>query len=160
MTYKDIKLDEIYDVAIIRHGFTDYVRDYQFYIEADWIDDLAGSYTLTFTHCYELTYKTLVTDDSLKESWDDLYTDFKTWEKNNEPEGIVWGTNWSLAYPGFEEIVNSEKAQNWSKRLDKKMKEVRLQANSFEISLIYENWRLEKINPDASTIKQVLLPIK
>jgi hypothetical protein len=160
MTIDDIKLDEIYDVAIIRHGFTDYVRDYRFEIEANWIGDLAGRYVLTFTHCYELTYKTLVDDDSIKESWNDLFTNFETWKKHNEPEGFVWGTNWSLAYPGFDEIVDSEKAKNWSKRLSKEMKEVRLQANSFKINLIYETWNLKKINSDTSLISQVMIPLQ
>jgi len=159
MTIDDIKLEEIYDVAIIRHGFADYVRDYRFEIEANWIGYLAGRYVLTFTHCYELSYKILVDDNTIRKSWDDLFIDFETWEKNNEPEGFVWGTNWSLAYPGFEEILDSEKAKNWSKRLDKEMKEVRLQANSFEINLIYESWNLKKINENTSLINQVKIPL-
>ena len=158
MTYKDLKLDDIYDVAILRHGFTNYARDYQFYIAAyQWIGDLEGSYVLTFSHCYDLTYKTLVPDDVLKESWDDLFIDYKTWKKNNEPNGMVWGINWSLAFPGFKEVVNSDKAMDWSKRLDKPMKEVKLETTSFEISLTYENWKLEKISNEASTIRQVSL---
>ena len=156
----EIKLDDIYDVAITKHGFTDYVRDYKFEIEANWIGDLAGKYDLIFKHCYELTYKTLIDDDTIIQSWNDLFTDFGVWEKNNEPEGFVWGTNWSLAYPGFKEIINSEKAKIWSEKLGKKMKEVNLQANSFEINLIYEKWSLEKINDNTSLIKKVMLPIK
>ena len=156
----EIKLDDIYDVAIIKHGFTDYVRDYMFEIEANWIGDLAGKYNLIFKHCYELIYKTLIDDDTIKQSWSDMFIDFEIWEKNNEPEGFVWGTNWSLAYPGFKEIVDSEKAKVWSKKLGKEMKEVNLQSNSFEINLIYESWSLKKINYSTSLIEQIMLPIK
>ncbi|WP_148041381.1 YxiG-like protein [Rufibacter immobilis] len=160
MTLEDIKLDEIYDVAILRHGFTDYVRDYQFEIEANWIGDLAGRYILTFKHCYDLIYKTLIDDDLIKKSWDDLFTDFETWEKHKEPDGFVWGTNWSLAYPGFEEIKDSEKANDWSKRLGKQMKESKLETNSFEITLIHEEWNLKKINDSSSLIRQVIIPLE
>lgn len=159
MGIDDIKLEDIYDVAILKHGFADYVRDYQFEIEANWIGDSAGRYILTFKHCYDLTYKTLVKDDVLRKSWDDLFTDYQIWEKNNEPDGFVWGTNCSLAYPGFKVIRNSDKATNWSDRLGKKINEVKLETNSFQMNLIYETWTLEKINDDNSLINQVIMPL-
>lgn len=159
MGINKIKLEDIYDVAILRHGFTDYVRDYQFEIESNLIKDLKGRFILTFKHCYDLTYKTLVKDDVIRKSWDDTFINFEVWKKNNKPDGFLWGTNWSLAYPGFEEIKNSVKATNWSDRLGKKMKEVKLETNSFTISLIYENWTLEKENDDNSLKNQVMIPL-
>lgn len=159
MRIDEIKLEDIYDVAVLRHGFADYVRDYQFEIEANWIGDLAGRYILTFKHCYDLTYKTLVKDDVIIKSWDDIFTDFETWEMNNEPDGFVWGTNWSLAYPGFKELNDSDKAKDWSERLKKQMSEVKLETNSFEINLIFESWTLEKSNEDNSLISQVMIPL-
>jgi hypothetical protein len=159
MRIDEIKLEDIYDVAVLRHGFTDYLRDYKFEIEANWIGDLAGRYILTFKHCYDLTYKTLVKDDVIKKSWDDIFTDYETWEKNNEPDGFVWGTNWSLAYPGFKELKDSDKAKAWSNRLKKQMSEVKLETNSFEINLIFESWTLEKLNEDNSLISQVMIPL-
>ncbi len=159
MGIDEIKLDEIYDVAVLRHGFAVYVRDYQFEIEANWIGGLAGRYLLTFKHCYDLTYKTVVEDDLIKKSWDDLFTNHEIWEKSNEPDGFVWGTNWSLAYPGFKELKDSDKAKDWSDRLKKQMKEVKLETNSFGINLIFESWTLEKLNDDNSLISQVMIPL-
>ncbi|WP_416865264.1 MAG: hypothetical protein ACMVP2_22910 [Imperialibacter sp.] len=155
-----LKLEDIYDVAVLRHGFVDYVRDYQFEIETNWVGDLAGRYLLTFKHCYDLTYKTLVNDDLIKKSWDDIFTSYEAWEKNNKPEGFVWGTNWSLAYPGFESIEASKRAEEWSDRLDKKMNEVSFETDSFVMTLIYESWTIRKINNDNSLISQVIVPIK
>ena len=144
MIINDIKLEDIYDVVILKHGFTDYGRDYQFEIEATPIGKLAGRYILTFKHCYDLTYKILVNDEIIRKSWDDIFTNSKAWEKNNKPDGFLWGTNWSLAYPGFKKIENSDKAADWSSRLGKKMNEVKLETNLYLINLIYETWILEK----------------
>ncbi len=152
MKINDIKLEDIYDVAVLRHGFTNYIRDYQFEIETNWIGNLAGRYVLTFKHCYDLTYRILVEDDVIKKSWNDIFTNFEVWKKNNEPDGFVWGINWSLAYPGFEQIKNSDKAKNWSNRLGKKMHEVKLETNSFQINLIFETWTLKKVNDDDSIL--------
>lgn len=160
MNSDDIKLEDIYDVAVLRHGFTNYVRDYEIEIEANWIGELAGRYVLTFKHCYDLTYETLVNDDLIRESWDDIFTNYELWKKCNEPSGFVWGTNWSLAYPGFSSIKDSARAKKWSNRLKKTMIEVLLETNSFRINLIFESSTLRKISDENTLMSQVMIPLK
>src|ERR1044072_6086725 len=142
----DITLDSFIDVAILAHGFTPYKRDYYFHIETMWNDNYAGLYLVCFRHCYDLSYKTIAGQEILIQSWDDCFIDYKEFEKAGEPEGYVWGTNWANAYPGFSNVSNSLKANEWTKKLGKEMKELLVQSEIFKINLIYHDWTLKKCN--------------
>lgn len=39
------------------------------------------------------------TDEVWPRSWSDEFSDYQRWVSAKEPDGYVWGTNWSLAYP-------------------------------------------------------------
>lgn len=59
-----------------------------------------GAHELTFTHCVRLEYETRVRDDVWSRSWSDEFVDYQAWLDAGEPDGYVWGTDWSSAYPG------------------------------------------------------------
>jgi hypothetical protein len=48
-----------------------------------------------------------------------------------EPDGYVWGTNWSVAYPGLRAVPDSAQAAEWSRRLGKQMFEATLATDRF-----------------------------
>src|SRR5438046_996991 len=83
-----------YDFAVLAHRFLPHGRDYGFVVEKC-VDADPGRFELVFTHCVCLDYQTKVRDDFWAESWSDEFTDYKKWQAAGEPEGVVWGTNWS-----------------------------------------------------------------
>jgi hypothetical protein len=147
------------DLGIMAHGFAPHGRDYIFIVE-DSIGPKPGTYQLILTHVVELSYCTRVADDSWAESWGDEFTDYETWLKSGEPGGYVWGSNWSLAYPGIEVPTHSEKAENWSKRLGKPMFEMKLGTDRFSISLIFHDLRVDRVSDDTPTVSRVIFPIE
>jgi hypothetical protein len=78
----------------------------------------------------------------------------------NEPKGFVWGTNWSLAYPGLEYFRDSKLAAKWSAKLEKEMHEVTIDTEAFSIQLIFHDVRVQKLSSDVSVVNKVIFPIK
>jgi len=72
----------------------------------------------------------------------------------------VWGTNWSLTYPGLEYHQNSELARVWSLRLEKEMHEVTIETEIFEIQLIFHDVITQKLGSDLSVVDKVIFPMK
>jgi hypothetical protein len=155
----ECSLDDFVDAGILAHGFTPYKRDYFFHIETLWKEPLAGQYLLLFRHCYEFDYNIVAEPKILTESWEDLFTDFEKYQAAGEPEGYVWGTNHMLAYPGFRLIQDSPRAAHWTARLGKQMQETCLEAEIFQMNLIFYDWTLTKINDETNLIRQIIFPI-
>jgi hypothetical protein len=147
----------IFDVAILGHGFTPYMRDYDVVVEAGGIG--AGRYLYRFTHCPEAKVVTTVRDESWLESWDDLFTNYKHWEDAGEPEGFVWGTCWSMAYPGLELHEDSELAVSWSQRLQKTMHEVTIETEAFLLQLVFHDLLIQKLSEDVSIMDKAIIPL-
>src|SRR3954449_12756887 len=85
------------DFAVLGHGLAPYGRDYIWIIQ-DCIGSDPGTHEVTFTHCVKFDYETRVRDDVWPRSWTDEFIDYEGWQKAGEPDGYVWGTNWSNAY--------------------------------------------------------------
>ncbi|MFS0738710.1 hypothetical protein ABC347_16815 [Sphingomonas sp. 1P06PA] len=146
------------DAGVMSHGFAAHGRDYVFVLENAFGPE-PGTYRLTFTHVVELNHTTSVTDDVWQRSWSDPFTDYKAWEDAGEPDGYVFGTNWSLAYPGFEAVNDDPVASTWSARLDRSMYKATIGTDRFEIGLVFHDVRLEQVNDHAPTVSQVFVPL-
>lgn len=146
------------DFGVMDHGFLQHGRDYRFVIESSLISE-PGTYHLTFTHVVEFKFSTALSDDTWQESWGDEFIDYNEWERAGEPSGYVWGTNWSLAYPGIEPLSQSFDAAEWARRLKKPMHGVTITTDRFEIELVFHALRSGKINDDASTVANVIHPL-
>ena len=146
------------DFGVMRHGFADHGRDYVFILE---VGAAAGgaTYELTLTHVVELRYESGVHDEALTKSWDDVFTDYAAWEAAGGPDGYVWGTNWSLAYPGLSAPDDDPAAQAWSKRLAKPMYRALIETDRFSLSVIFHSARWKKLCEGAPTVEQVLIPM-
>ena len=140
------------DFGVMHHGFAPHGRDYVLILQA------AGTYELTLTHVVELHYETRVHDEVWPASWDDRLTDYATWEAAGTPEGYVWGTNWSLAYPGLDVPDDDPIAARWSQRLGKPMFALAMETDRFRLSIVFHDVRTRKLSEDDSTIRQVLIP--
>lgn len=153
-----IEADErFFDSAIVSHGFTEYLRDYDVVIDvpaalpADVpIGDTTGSYIqgryrYRFTHCPEVRVVTTVRDDVWRLSWDDTFTDYERWEAAGNPEGFVWGVNWADAYPGMSYLSDSTLAASWTERLAREMHEIAIETNTFNLQLVCHDLRVHQL---------------
>lgn len=135
------------------HGFAPHGRDYVFIIE------IGGTYELTLTHVVDLHVETRVRDDVWPESWDDVFTDYSVWEAAGHPEGYVWGSNWSLAYPGLYVPNEDPAAERWSERLGKSMFAASIETDRFKISAVFHSAQARKLSDHSPTISKVLNPL-
>jgi hypothetical protein len=141
------------DFAVLGHYLAPHGRDYIFIIQA------AGTYELTLTHVVETRYETRVRDDVWPSSWDDQFTDYEAWQAAGQPDGYVWGTNWSLAYPGLDTPDDDRVASQWSARPGKPMYAMTMETDRFKLSLVFHDVRYKKLSDDNSTILRVLAPL-
>jgi hypothetical protein len=100
-----------YDFGVLEHGFAPHGRDYRFLIQDSLCSD-PGTYELIFTHVVNLKYETRVSEKIWPISWADEFTDYARWKASGEPEGYVFGTDWSVAYPGISILPESTGAQD------------------------------------------------
>jgi hypothetical protein len=120
-----------YDFAVLEHGFVPHGRDYRFVIQ-DKLCANPGTYELVFTHVVDLKYETRVADELWKISWTDEFTNFADWKASGEPDGYVFGTEWSLAYPGITIPDSNPEADIWSERLKRRMYSARIETDQFK----------------------------
>ena len=132
-----MKIEEIYDVLILRHGFHSNNRDYVFMIETNWINDQAGQYLLTFTDCFDLNFRT--TTDQVNNS--------------------DWSGNCVNIYPGFESPSNSDNAIEWSKITNLELQEYNLTTELFSMKFISSGFNLKKLNEQTDLIDRVSFKI-
>jgi hypothetical protein len=149
--------DRFLDSAIVSHGFTHYLRDYDVVIEVPAalppevpIGDTTGSYIegryrYRFTHCPEARVTTAVGDESWRHSWDDVFTDYQAWEAAGNPEGFVWGVKWADAYPGLSYVEDGSLAASWAERLAHEMHELVIETNTFALRLVCHDLRVDQL---------------
>jgi hypothetical protein len=147
-----------YDLGVLEHGFVPHGRDYRFVIQDSLCSD-PGTYELVFTHVVDLKYETRVGDTVWRTSWTDEFTDYAKWKASGEPEGYVFGTDWSLAYPGITVPASSPEAHGWSERLQHPMYSASIQTDRFSISLVFSSVFHHKLSEGTEVVRQVVIPL-
>jgi hypothetical protein len=160
MLKEKLKELDLIDVALFSHGFTSYMRDYFLEYEKGGIPPYAGRYLCLFTHCVEANVETRVEGRFWQKSWSDEYIDYQNWIDAGEPDGFVWGTNWSLTYPGLEYQPDSSLAKAWAYKLKREMHEVIILTESFQIQLIFHDVIEKKLSSEISVIDKAIFPMK
>ena len=146
------------DVGVMSHGFAEHGRDYQFIIE-DCIGANPGTYRLIFTHVVAMEYLTALSTSRWSEAWSDDFVDYGRWEAAGEPNGYVFSTNWSNAYPGFVAIAGHAGAAEWSLKLGRSMYAASLHTDLFKITLVFHDALLTKVGDGAPTVSKVTFPL-
>ncbi|HUS17941.1 MAG TPA: hypothetical protein VM536_23335 [Chloroflexia bacterium] len=144
---------DLYDSAILRHGFAPYMRDYEIITEL--FDNgrpgvSPGVYRCCFTHCVEAEVTTCIRDEVWPESWDDVNLDRDRWEQQGGG-GFLWAVSWASvdAVPTCDE--NPTRAAEWTRRLGKPMHEVRIGTNVYLLRLVFHDLTVERLaEPTAS----------
>lgn len=149
----------VMDFAVLSHSLASHGRDYVVIVQ-NCIGGDRGTFEVIFTHCVQLDYETRVRDDVWPISWTDEFTDYGRWEAAGEPDGYVWGCNWSNAYPGLIAVDPSSVAHDWSERLGKSMYEATVETDRFFLRLIFHSISIRKPSDDAGVISQVIFPTR
>jgi hypothetical protein len=146
------------DLGVLSHGFAPHGRDYVFIVE-DAVGPNPGTFQLTFTHVVEFFYETRVRDDVWPRSWGEEFVDYAAWEAAGEPDGYVFGSHFSLAYPGISVPDQSPKAEAWSTRLGRPVHAVSIETDRFFISIVFSEARLRRLSNEAPTASKLIVPI-
>jgi hypothetical protein len=107
-------LDDVFDQAIVYHGFTDYMRDYEvvFYCTADPRTGIPPAHLgYLFRYCVTAEIETAVASSVWAESLDDRLIEYDT---GVDLPGYVWGVKWQVDYPGPSVVSDSERAARWA----------------------------------------------
>jgi len=148
--------DLFFDSPVISHGFAPYARDYDVVIDVPAalppdipIGDHVGSYIkgrfrYRFTHCPEAHVVTALRDETWRQSWDDVLTDYAKWEAAGQPAGFVWGVNWADGYPGMSYVDDSAAAASWTERLGREMHAIAIETNTFVLRLFCHGLRVRQ----------------
>ena len=149
MSLRDqMKECDIFDNAVLRHGFTDYNRDYEMTVNSIVGPMPSGLYSYLFRGCVEAACKSNVLVHS--PSLDDVFIDYQAWEAAGTPDGFVWGVKWADAYPGWRYIEKSPSAANYSKKLSIEMHEVIIETNTYTIDLVFHDLLVTALPATAS----------
>ncbi|MES5824397.1 hypothetical protein [Streptomyces sp. RG80] len=92
-------LDETFDHAVVHHGYTNYMRDYEVivYVTADPRTGVTPSHLrYLFRYCVEARCETSVPTETWRVSLDDRLIEFET---GVDLDGFVWGVKWHCLYP-------------------------------------------------------------
>jgi hypothetical protein len=136
-------LNEVFDQAIVFHGFTDYMRDYEGIVYAT-ADPRTGTVPkhlrYTFKLCVRATVASAVPPEVWARSLDERLTDY---ESGVDLDGYVWGVKWQAIYPGIQLVDPSPDAERWAEALGLSFHEVSIETNGHNINLVFSDLSVE-----------------
>jgi hypothetical protein len=138
--------DNIFDQALVFHGFADHMRDYDMFIYCT-ADAQTGIKPETlryrFVHCVSATVESSVPRKVWQASLDDRLIDYDT---GVDLDGYVWGVKWQMLYPGAK-LVPSERALEWSAALGIPFHEALIVTNAHVLRLVFSKLLVEFATP-------------
>ena len=137
-----LERESFFDAAVLKHGFADYMRDYDIIVGARNGPPNTDLHRYQFIGCVEAEYTTKVAPNVFARSLpDDFVLSGPNYPEKEDPDGFIWGTRCSRAYPGLLYVHPSERAQKWSLRLGRPMHEVTLETEAFHLRLVFADAR-------------------
>lgn len=139
--------DAAFDQALVFHGFTDYMRDYEMVLQlsADPRTGIPTEYVrYIFVNCVQASATSALSPEIWSRSLDERLIDYAT---GVDLDGYVWGVKWQALYPGFEIVVDSETASSWSRQVGIRFHEARVGTNGHDLALIFSDLRIESAAP-------------
>jgi len=132
-----------FDQALVFHGFTDYMRDYEMIVQlsAPPQTGIPTEYSrYIFVNCVKADVSTAIAPTIWAKSLDDRLIDYAS---GVDLDGYVWGVKWQLLYPGFELVADSQVAAHWATELGIPFHEVRVATNGHNLTLVFSDLRVE-----------------
>jgi hypothetical protein len=138
-------LDEVFDQALVHHGFTGYLRDYEVIVHAT-ADPRTGVQPAylryLFRHCVEARCESSVSHETWRISLDDRLIDH---EPDAGLDGYVWGVRWHALYPGAKVVPESEAARRWARAVGVDFHEVRIETSAQRLTLLFSDLRVSEV---------------
>jgi hypothetical protein len=138
--------EDVFDQAVVFHGFADYMRDYDVFVSAT-ADPRTGIKPRTLLYRFKHCVQALVTTrlgTTWKRSLDERLVDY---EQGRDLDGYVWGVKWQELYPGMRLVPDSADAGRWSRELGLPFYEVVIEANAQKLSLVFSDLTVHTLNP-------------
>ncbi|MBA4385271.1 MAG: hypothetical protein C0410_11090 [Anaerolinea sp.] len=143
-TVKEIlEREEFSDAAILRHGFTDYMRDYDVIVGARNGPPNTDVHKYQFVGCVEARYETKLGKDFLLSITDDFVFSGPDYPDKPDPNGFIWGVRFAETWVGggLKYIHSGERAKHWSKIIGREMHEVIIDTNAYVLQLVFADIR-------------------
>lgn len=138
-------LDDAFDGALVHHGFTSYMRDYEVivYVTADPRTGIEPAYLrYLFRYCVEARCETTVRPDTWRISLDERLIDHAT---GVDLDGFVWGVKWHPFYPGATVLPESETTRRWARAIGIAFHEVRIETNAHCLTLVFSDLQVSEV---------------
>jgi arginase len=139
-------LDDIFDQALLFHGYRDYMRDYELivYGVADPRTRIRPNHLrYLFKYCVEADVRSTVRADVWRRSLDDRLTHMS----GRKFPGYVWGVKWQGLYPGGRVIEKSDRARVWSESIGIPFHEIVIKSNAHVITLVASDLEVTEVDP-------------
>lgn len=138
-------LDEIFDHAVVHHGYTGHMRDYEVIVHmtADPRTDVEPAYLrYLFRYCVEARCESSVPPETWRDSLDDRLIDH---ESAADLGGYVWGVKWHALYPGAKLLPESAATRRWAQAVGIDFHEVRFETNAHHFTLLFSDLRVSEV---------------
>jgi hypothetical protein len=122
--------DEVFDQAVMFHGFADYMRDYEVFVHAT-ADPRTGIPPQHLRYRFKYYVHAAATSALSPQVWG------KSLDEGCELEGYVWGVKWQNLYPGMRLVSESAEAGRWSRSLEIPFYEAAIETNGHNLSLVF-----------------------
>ena len=134
--------EDFLDAALLRHGFVDYMRDYELIVSGRDGPPHTDVHRYLFVGCVEAHCETTVRPSTFVASLADKFVYAgPDYPEQEEPDGYIWGVRWSCLYPGLTYREDGARGRLWSERLGRPMHEVEIETNAFRLTLVFTDVR-------------------
>jgi hypothetical protein len=142
----DACLQEMFDNALLYHGFAPYMRDYEMvvYESTDPRSGIAPRYLqFVFRNCPEVHVRSSLRPEVWSRSTcDDL---IEARHVTKDTRGYVWGVMSQDLYPGPHIVQDSARARQWTEQSGIRFHEVNIAANAHHINIVFSELSVQEI---------------
>ncbi|OPG09540.1 hypothetical protein B1R27_05520 [Streptomyces sp. GKU 895] len=137
-------LDQIEDGAVVHHGFTDYLRDYEVvvYMTADPTTSIPPAHLrYLFRYCVAARCETSLVPRVWQKSLDDRLIDHAT---ADGLDGWVWGVKWANLERA-RVLPESDAARRWADELGIDLHTVRIETQVHDLDLVFSELEITEL---------------
>ena len=143
-----LEREDFYDAAVLRHGFVDYMRDYEVVVSGRG-PPRTDVHRYLFVGCVEAVCQSAIAPETLAASLPDEFVHSgPDYPAKDDPPGFIWGVRWACAEPGVSYVADGERARHWGALLGRPMHEVFLQTNAYTLLLVFADLRYAYLGTD------------
>lgn len=160
ITVKELlEREDFFDAAILRHSFTDYIRDYEIIVGARNGPPNTDIHKYQFVGCVEAHYETKLRENFTQSLSDENVHSGPEYPDKDEPDGFIWGVRFAESYPGLMYVENGERAIHWSRIVGRSMHEIALETNCFNLRLVFADLRYAFLGNEPEVVLPRDMPI-